>query len=458
MTDSKQLNRRDFLKFAAAASVGMCNRKATLGLLAGLQGATVEAASTDYKALVCIFLAGGNDGFNILIPADTDSYQTYKTSRGNLAFPSENLLNLNPTTAGQHYAVSDRALGFQSLYNGGRLAFVANVGTLVQPTTKDDYQKGLHLPPQLFSHSDQTDQGMSSQLDAIEKVGWGGRMADLLTTLNGTSPLPLSVSLSGNNLFQVGSSTKSYSMSSSGVNSFNVTSGGPTHPRTIAFNKILGLSLNNGRLFEREFAKTVKGANDLSLKLKTVLESSSIGNGIWPGGGLSSQLQMVARVISVRQALGVKRQIFYVVQGGYDTHDNQITNHGNLISELSQGMSAFHNAMDDLGIGTGVTSFTLSDFGRTLTSNGDGTDHAWGNIQLVAGGSVIGSNVYGEFPDLTINGPDDSGYGRLIPTTSIEQYGATLARWFGIGETELSTIFPHLNRFSSTNLNFMASV
>jgi len=458
MTASKHWARRDFLKCAAATAVGMCNRKATLGLLAGMEAAAVEAAATDYKALVCIFLAGGNDGFNVLIPSDSTRYQTYKTSRGNLAFAPESLLNLNPTSSGQNYAVSDRAPDFQSLYNSGRLAFLANVGTLVQPTTKADYQKGLHLPPQLYSHSDQTDQGMSNQLDALEKVGWGGRMADLLTNLNGTSQLPLGVSLAGNNLFQVGTSSVPYYMSSQGVNSFSVTSGGPTDPRTKIFNRMLGLSLTNGRLLEREFAKTVKGANDLSLNLIAALDNSTIGNGTWPSGNLSEQLQMVAKVISVRQALAVKRQVFYVVQGGYDTHDDQIKNHGNLISELSQSMLAFHNAMDEFGVGTGVTSFTLSDFGRTLTSNGDGTDHAWGNIQMVAGGGVIGGEVYGEFPDLKIDGPDDSGYGRLIPTTSIEQYGATLARWFGVNETQLATIFPHLSRFGSANLNFMALV
>lgn len=456
MTASKHWSRRDFLQCVAATAAGACNRKSALGFLAGMQAAATEAATPDYRALVCIFLAGGNDGFNVLVPTDTGPYQTYKASRGNLAFAGDNLLSLNPTPSGQNYAVSSRAPGLQNLYNNGRLAFLTNVGTLVQPTSKTDYQANVHLPPQLFSHNDQSDQGMSCELDALEKIGWGGRMADLLTNLNGTSRLPLGVSIAGNNLFQVGNSTVPYYMSPGGVNNFYVTSGGLQDPRTKAFNKMLGLTLTNGRLLEREFAKSVKSSIDLSQTLITALANSSSGTGIWPGSSIAQQLQMVARVISVRQTFGIKRQVFYVVQGGYDTHDDQIQRHGNLISELSQAMEAFHGAMDELGVGNDVTSFTLSDFGRTLTSNGDGTDHAWGNVQWVAGGSVVGGDVYGTFPDQTLDGPDDSGYGRLIPTTSIEQYGATLARWFGASDTQLETIFPHLSRFDTANLGFMA--
>ncbi|MDD2724677.1 MAG: DUF1501 domain-containing protein [Methylovulum sp.] len=455
MTTSKQWTRRNFLQCAATAAAGACNRNAALGLLAGVQAAAAEAAAPDYRALVCIFLAGGNDGFNVLIPNDVDRYSIYKKARGNLAFPSDQLLSLN-SSSGQNFAVSTRAPGFQNLYDNGRLAFLANVGTLLQPTSKKDYLANAHLPPQLYSHNDQSDQGMSSQLDALEKIGWGGRMADLLTGLNGNSPLPLGVSIAGNNLFQVGANTVPYYMSGGGVNNFYVASGGPKDARAKTFNKILDLTITNGRLLEREFAKSVKSSLDLSQTLINALNKSSIGTGIWPGGSLSQQLQMVARVISVREIFGVKRQVFYVVQGGYDTHDDQIQRHGNLIAELSQAVAAFHGTMDEFGVGNDVTSFTLSDFGRTLTTNGDGSDHAWGNVQMVAGGSVVGGNVYGAFPDQTIDGPDDSGYGRLIPTTSVEQYGATLARWFGADGNQLAAIFPHLGRFDTADLGFMA--
>lgn len=455
MTSYKHWTRRDFLKCATAAATGMATPGAALGLLAGLQSATVEAATGDYKALVCIFLAGGNDGFNMLIPTDTTPYATYKKARSGLAFTPEQLLNLNATPSGSNYAVSSRTPELRNLYNDGRLAFLANVGTLLEPTTKKSYQAGSNLPPQLYSHNDQSDQGMSTQADALQKVGWGGRIADLYSNINGTSRLPLGVSIGGNNLFQIGLNSVPYYLNTYGVNNFEVTAGGSTDPRTKAFMKMLDLSSTNGRLMDKEYAKAIKSTIDLSQTLKTALSSSSASTVVWPGSYIAQQLKAVAQMISVRQTFGQRRQVFYVIQGGYDTHDDQIQRQGNLLAELSQAMAAFHNAMDDLGVGNNVTSFTLSDFGRTLTSNGDGTDHAWGNVQMVAGGSVVGGNVYGTFPNQIIDGPDDAGYGRLIPTTSIEQYAATLANWFGVSTADLDTIFPHLKRFNSSDLGFM---
>ena len=455
MTTFKHWTRRDFLKCATATAAGMTTPGAALGLLAGLQSATVEAATGDYKALVCIFLAGGNDGFNVLIPTDTTPYATYKKARSGLAVTPEQLLNLNVTPSGSKYAVSSRTPELRNLYNDGRLAFLANVGTLLEPTTKKSYQAGKNLPPQLYSHNDQSDQGMSTQPDALQKVGWGGRIADLYANLNGTSSLPLGVSIGGNNLFQVGQGSVPYYMNTNGVNNFQVTSGGNTDPRTKAFKKMLDLSLTNGRLMDKEYAKAIKSTIDLSQTLKTALATSTAGTGFWPNSYIAQQLKAVAQMISVRQTFGQRRQVFYVVQGGYDTHDDQTVRQGNLLAELSQAMAVFHNAMEELGVGNDVTSFTLSDFGRTLTTNSDGTDHAWGNVQMIAGGSVVGGNVYGTFPNQTIDGPDDAGYGRLIPTTSIEQYAATLANWFGASTADLDTIFPHLNRFNSSNLGFM---
>lgn len=456
MTLSKHWTRRDFLQCALATAAGACTRSAALGLLAGAQAAAVEAAPDDYRALVCIFLAGGNDGFNMLVPTDDARYKIYKTARANLALPLDQVLALNNVSSGQSYGVWEQGAGLRNLYNSGRLAFVANTGTLLQPVTKKDYQAGLNLPPQLFSHNDQSDQMMSSQLDAVQRVGWGGRIADLMSNLNGADALPLGISVAGNNLFQIGNTSVPYYLGSGGVERFSVTSGGLQDPRTKVFKRILNHALTEGRLLERELASSVKGSIDLGETLIKALENSSIGSGIWPGSYLAQQLQMVARVISIRQTFGMSRQVFYVVQGGYDTHDDQFERHGSLISELSEALEAFHASMEELGVGTDVTSFTLSDFGRTLTSNGDGTDHSWGNVQIVTGGSVIGGNVYGAFPDQTIDGPDDSGYGRLIPTMAIEQYGATLASWFGAGQNELETIFPHLNRFAEADIGFMA--
>lgn len=456
MTRTRLTTRRDFLQYTLAAAAGLSTRSAALGFLAGTQAAAVQAADQEYRALVCIFLGGGNDGYNVLIPTDSERYGIYKQARSNLALDKEDLLDLTGNNAGQTYAVWDAAQEMQQMYNNGRLAFVANVGTLLQPTQKKDYESGKNLPPQLFSHSDQTDQAMSSQLDALQRVGWGGRIADLLSNLNGPNALPLGVSIAGNNLFQIGETAVPYYLSSYGVERFSVTNGGAKDPRTRAFRKILEQASLGHRLLEREYANAVGKTLDLSESLIKALEKSNSGSEAWPGGYLSDQLEMVAKMISVRQTFGMNRQVFYVTHGGYDTHDNQIDSHSGLISELSEAISTFHNAMEQLGVASNVTSFTLSEFGRTLTSNGDGTDHSWGNIQMVAGGSVLGGQVYGQFPNQTLDGPDDSGYGRLIPTTSIEQYGATLAAWFGADDSELHTLFPHLDRFATANLGFMS--
>ena len=451
MTQHKHWSRRDFLRGALAASAGYSTRGTALSLLAATQAAAaVTPVNNDYRALICVFLSGGNDGYNMLIPTDTARYATYKTARGNLALPTSSLLTLT----GGNYGLPTRADGLANLYNKGQLAFVANVGTLLQPTTKKDYQTRSHLPAQLFSHSDQSDQSMSSEPDALQRVGWGGRMADLLSSSN-TGLLPLGISLAGNNLLQLGDTSVPYYMSSSGVTRFNVTSTDPKEPRTRAFNKLLALAAADTNILRSQLAVSVQHSIDLSDLLVNGLSKSSAGSGTWSVTSISQQLKMVAKMISIRQSLGMKRQVFFVTQYGYDTHSSQLGQHDALMNDLSDALSSFHLAMDELGVGDKVTSFTMSDFGRTLTSNGDGSDHAWGNIQLVAGGAVAGGKVYGKFPDQTIDGNDDSGYGRLIPTTSIEQYAATLARWFGVDDTGLQTVFPHLSRFASANLGFM---
>jgi len=240
------------------------------------------------------------------------------------------------------------------------------------------------------------------------------------------------------------------------VDRLSVISDDPRDKRGNLFKKILDTAALSGRLLQKEYAKTIKSSLDLQTTLNAALRDAIIGSGPWPYNWLSAQLQMVAKFISLRQTLGMSRQVFFVTLGGWDTHDDQLDRHAELLEQLSGSMASFHAAMDELGVGDAVTSFTLSDFGRTLTSNGDGTDHAWGNIHCVAGGGVAGGKLYGAFPNLTIDGPDDAGFGRLIPTTSVEQYAATLARWLGVSDSVLPTLFPHLSRFPVQNLGFMA--
>lgn len=454
MTTHKQWTRRDFLRGVLATTAGVVTRGSTLGLLAATNAAAVSATTDGYRALVCIFLSGGNDGYNLLIPTDSKRYATYKTARGNLALPADSLVSLNGGTSSASYGLHPQAEALATLYNQGKLALVANVGTLIQPTTKKDYQANLHLPEQLYSHSDQSDQAMSSAPDALQRVGWAGRLADLLNSAN-DSVLPMGISLAGTNLWQLGETAVPYYLSPWGVSRFNVMSTDPKEARTKAFDKMLALAEADGYLLRSELAKSVRRSIDLSDLLLDSLNNSSAGSRAWSNNGLAQQLQMVTKMISVRQKLGMSRQVFFVTHYGYDTHSNQLAQHGTLMNELSETLATFHAALDELGVGNNVTSFTLSDFGRTLTSNGDGTDHAWANVQLVAGGAVAGGKVYGKFPNQILDGVDDAGYGRLIPSTSIEQYGATLASWFGVNNSDLATVFPHLDRFATANLGFM---
>jgi uncharacterized protein (DUF1501 family) len=455
MNTFKSWSRRDFLRSALASAAGLSTRGSALGFLAATHAAATEAATTDYKALVCIFLSGGNDGFNVLIPSDDTRYVAYKKARANLALPPEKLLSLAATSSTLKYSVPSYASGLRDLYSQGQLAFVANVGTLLEATTKKTYQEGKNLPPQLYSHNDQSDQAVSAQLDAAQRLGWGGRIADLMSSRNGASRLPLGISIAGNTLFQVGETAVPYNLSSYGAKLLRVSSTDPKNSRYNTFNKLLEMAATDSYLLKRQLANSIKGSIDLSETLIAALANSSIGTGIWPASRLSEQLQMVAKMISVRQTLGMSRQVFYVVQGGYDTHYNQLELHAQLIKDLSDGLTAFHGALNELGVGNNVSSFTLSDFGRTLTSNGSGTDHAWGNVNLVAGGAVAGGNVYGKFPSQVIDSANDAGYGRIIPTTSIDQYAATLASWFGVDAAGLQTIFPNLTRFPVSNLGFM---
>ena len=454
MTASKTWTRREFLH-DSLITAGALSARSALGVLAG-STAAMAAPAADYRALVCIFLAGGNDGFNLLVPTDPARYATYAASRRNLALPAEKLLPLGGLLEpNQNYGLHPATDGLQDLFNSGRLAFVVNAGPLLKPTSKKDYLNEVMLPPQLYSHNDQSDQWMSSQADAKQRVGWGGLLADKLTRLNGANPLPLGVSVAGNNLFQTGLVKVPFIVNTDGVDRLSVISDDPRDKRSNLFKKILDTAALSGRLLQKEYAKTIKSSLDLQNTLNDALRDAIIGPGPWPNNWLSAQLQMVAKFISLRQTLGMSRQVFFVTLGGWDTHDDQLDRHAELLEQLSSSLASFHAAMDELGVGNAVTSFTLSDFGRTLTSNGDGTDHAWGNIHCVAGGSVAGGKLYGAFPDLTIDGPDDAGYGRLIPTTSVEQYAATLARWFGVSDSVLPDLFPHLSRFPVQNLGFM---
>ena len=411
----------------------------------------------DYKALVCVFLFGGNDSFNMLIPRSNAEYNVYAASRQNLAIAQTDLLPISPMNPdGSEYGLHPSMSGIQNLFASGQAAIVSNVGPLLEPTTKTMYQSGsANLPPQLFSHNNMQDQWHSLKGKTITPTGWGGRIADLLRDSVAAQQLSLNVSLSGNTLFQSGEDTVAYTMGANGPLTFaGFGDTGILLEQRLAFERIL--AANYSSIYERAFADVQQRAIETADLVTNAIDNAPALNTVFPATQLGNQLATVARMIAVRDDLGMQRQIFFVATGGFDTHDDQLDNQPGLIGGISDALAAFYAATEELAVAGSVTTFTQSDFGRTLTSNGDGTDHAWGGNQLVVGGAVLGQRLYGTYPLLQIGGNDDVGGGRMIPTTSADQYAATLARWFGITESDLDQVAPYLSNFAVRDLGFLA--
>ncbi len=464
------MKRRDFLRRTICTALGGAGLYSALGNLRLLQAATDAYgpdAFTDYKALVCVFLFGGNDAMNMVVPRSGARYAQYANTRATLALPQSALLPLSPLTGG---APSDGASyglqaatsaedtigmsGLQGLFNGGRAAILANVGTLVRPVTKAQYQAvGVALPPQLFSHSDQTNYGQTSRTDDPRNLGWGGRIADLLQDANPGASIPMTISLNfGSGLSRA-----------DGVEQYVIGTGGPRLPSYLEYDSDRSASMMQlmapgvqAHPLERGFAAAFNRSRENAGVVQTALENVAPLATAFPAGELGEQLRMVARLISARQILGLKRQIFFVSLGGFDHHDRLVEGQAGLLSQLSRALTAFQAATTELGVSNAVTAFTASDFGRNLTSNGDGSDHGWGAHHVVVGGAVRGGRFFGTMPDLGKDGPDDAGYGQLIPTTAVDQYAATLAKWFGLGDAEIDLIFPNLSNFPARDLGFLA--
>jgi uncharacterized protein (DUF1501 family) len=534
MTSAELLSRRRFLRTAAGMGAGY-GVFHTLFDLRLLNNAVAAVNVSDYKALICLFLGGGNDAANMIIPAPADTrYATYyKPTRGarlalwedqaaaiaattgtnnpNVyyaaplstantgpdAYAVHNIMNIGTTAGSTHPSV-------RSLFDAGKLAFMVNTGVLVEPMTRAEYRSGTKKkPPQLFSHNDQVTQWQTSVPDQISRTGWGGRTIDKMRqelAVQGIPPgsISLSVSLAGNNTWEVGDVVNQFQVSTSGAVSFsNYTSvasrpaGPPTTAaiaRSVLMDQILRDPANGGdsaldaarvNLTLKDF----KAVNERSLlngaSLSTALTRLTAGNpdaamgtaidtafGIGTGGttyanlsGLEQQLHTIARIIAERGFLGMRRQIFFCSIGGYDTHGDQPVAHAGLLQTLSRAMGRFYQATQNLSVADKCTTFTAADFGRTFKSNSLGTDHAWGNHHMVMGGAVNGGRLFGTYPTLVLGGPDDTdgsgATGRFIPTTSTDQYAATLSRWFGLGEAELDTVFPNLSRFASRDVGFM---
>ena len=444
--------RRDLLRLACCSGAGasLVSGLSKLGLVSALAQGT-----TDYKALVCIFMFGGNDSNNMLVPTDS-RYTQYLQARSVLALPQSQLLPLQMN--GQSiYGLHPNMPDIQAYFNNQKsLAVVANVGTLVQPTTQATYRAYKNLPENLFSHSDQQDQWQSAQLAGTPVSGWAGKVADNVQAFNAAAQFPPILSISGNPVFCTGSSTRPFSMypgQPPGLQGFDTTAA--SQARYAATQQLLtfdsGLSMVQAA--NAVTGHAVKFAQVLSDALKNIPPLQTK----FPTTYLGQQLQQVAQVIAAQSALGVKRQIFFCASGGFDTHADQLPQQVQLLSTVSQSMSAFYQATQELGVANQVTTFSLSEFSRTLEpgSNG-GSDHAWGGHQLILGGAVKGNAIYGTFPTLALGGPDDADQnGRWIPTTALDQYAATLATWFGVSAANLPSIFPNLANFPTSNLGFM---
>lgn len=463
------ITRRDFLRSSACA-VGSMALASSIDTFSLVHALTPEAAS-DYKALVCVFLNGGNDGNNMFVSLDQyTGYANVRAAAG-LAIAQASLLPVSPVSGGS-YGFHPNMPEMRDLFNSGKLAVLCNNGPLVEPLTRTTYQNGTGKKPlQLFSHSDQVGLFQTAIANNVSQTGWGGRLADKTAGLNGSATFPSNVSIAGINLLLSGVDTRQLAVADSNTSLANVLqlNSAPTAaeqtPRLASFNEL--------RTLDNDF-KLVKAASDTrssSIETDNALSSvNPILTTVFPNTSLGRQLKQVALLIKactdVNAGINMKRQIFFTQIGGFDTHSAEIGGQGGLLTQVSQAINAFYAATVELGIQDKVTTFTMSDFGRTFQPAGTGvnavgTDHAWGNHQLIVGGQVQGHTLYGTYPTLALGGPDDTDggsnpRGRWIPTTSVEQYAATLATWYGLSSADLSAVFPLIGRFATSDLGFLA--
>ena len=448
-------SRRAFLKHTA--SVGAAGAAAPFVTTLASIGEAAASVATDYKALVCVFLYGGNDYANTVTPYDQASYDKYAALRPVLAYQRAALTAtaLTPSVGlpgGVQYALAPALLPLLPVFNAGKMAVMLNVGTLTTPTTKAQYSaKSVALPPKLFSHNDQQSYWQSSSPEGAIS-GWGGRIGDLLQSGNGTSTLTC-INPSGNAVFLAGRSAVQYSVSTNGPIGLN---GGTTlySSNTAAATLRTLMTASHTNLFENEHAVVSKRSLDTGAMVTSALAAAPAFTTVYPtGNSLADQLKIVARMISVSQQLGAKRQVFFVSLGGFDLHDNLVTQQPVLLDRVGTALKAFYDHTVELGVSDKVTAFTGSDFGRTLVPNTDGSDHGWGSMHFVVGGAVQGRKFYGTPPEVANNGATDVGQGRLLPGISVDQYASTLATWFGVSNSDMTTVLPNMGNYNSSTWN-----
>lgn len=457
----KDISRRNFIGKSCAA-MSYATLFSSLVNLKAFAAASLDNSSLldgDYKALVFVMQSGGNDSFNMLIPRGTTEYAEYALSRSDIAIAQADLLAINPiTTDGRTFGLHPELTALQNLFENNKLAFISNVGTLVEPTTKTQFQEGtVQTPLGLFSHSDQQQQWHSGRPHERTNVGWGGRVADLVQSMNSNDSISMNISLQGTNIFQYGQEVIPYVINNEG--SIGIRDYGEFDPfnilRTQALNTMMERDYED--VFKNTYINTVKASNESSIEFQEAIDAVSEFTTVMPeGNSLAEQLRMVAKTIAARDTLGFQRQIFFVEASGWDHHNELLISHADLLQEFNEALGYFNDLTEELGVLDNVTTFSISDFGRTLSSNGNGTDHAWGGNVMVMGGAVNGKDMYGSYPSLDL-ASDLSLYDRgiLIPTTPIDKYFAELASWFGVSATDVNMIFPNLANFDDTPLGFM---
>ena len=454
-------SRRAFLKRSSMLAMAGAAAPWALNLAAMSQAAAATAA--DYKALVCVFLYGGNDYGNTLIPTDAARYAAYQGMRPTQAYTPDQLAAtvLTPNVAlagGLQYAIAPELAPLLPLFNSGKMGVMLNVGTLVQPTTKAQYTAGnVPLPPRLFSHNDQQSVWQASSPEGATS-GWGGRMGDLFESGNGNAVFTC-VNVSGNAVYLSGKTATQYQVSTNGPVALNGVAK-PLFGSAACSAALQGLvTASRTNVFENELTRISARSLSAGATLTSALAGGPAIATPFPApgtNGLADQLKLVARMISTADAVGAKRQVFFVSMGGFDTHDGLATVHPGLLTAVAEALDAFYAATVELGVANQVTTFTASDFGRTLTAN-DGSDHGWGSMHFMLGGAVNGGRYYGTPPVVANDGPDDVGQGRLLPSTSVDQYAATMGKWLGISDSDLLTVLPNLANWdaSQRNLGFV---
>lgn len=445
------ISRRQFLGQASCAGIGASALFSTLLSLRLANSLAAQTAPGDYKALVCLFLAGGNDSFNMLVPHTAAEHAAYAGVRANLALPRDTLLQITPgNLGGRTLGIHPSMVEMRDLFNAGNLAFVSNVGSLVRPTSLADYKANRYRPVSLYSHADQIKQWQTCMPDQRTAIGWGGRAADIIRSLNAASLVSMNISLSGQNTFLTGKQSFTYTVGSNGATALSgyapTAANNLNALRTAAIDSMLGADYQS--LFEKSFADTSADALDAYYEFSGALTGVNLVTTTIPtGNSLASSLAMVSRIASAHAKLGARRQVFFVQYGGWDHHDEVVNKQVGMLRVVSEAVNTFWSALGEFGLRNNVTLFSASDFGRTLTSNGNGSDHAWGGNHFVLGGSVGGGKVYGNreqgyYPDFQNLAAIDTGQGRLIPGTSVDEYARAMLSWFGISDGDMDYVLP----------------